>query len=123
MAMEQSKKSGQQSSIVQVASDSLLGRDGIVKLLIQSEQPLTRENYRSVAGLTEDEMTPELEANLPDEFQLTEEGFPPPEVVMVQASQMVPTREEMLAAGIPEPLHSAVPMYDSLEEAAEALAS
>jgi hypothetical protein len=34
----------------------------------------------------------------------------------------VPTREEMLAAGIPESLHPAVPMYNSLEEAAEALA-
>jgi hypothetical protein len=34
----------------------------------------------------------------------------------------VPTTEEMLAAGIPPELHSAVPLYDSLEEAAKMLA-
>jgi hypothetical protein len=34
----------------------------------------------------------------------------------------VPTTEEMLAAGIPEPMHGMVALFNNLEEAKEALA-
>ena len=35
----------------------------------------------------------------------------------------IPTKEEMLAAGIPEKLHPMVPLFDSLKEAKQALVS
>ena len=45
----------------------------------------------------------------------------PPSVPRAVGSQEVATKEQMLAAGVPEAAHGAVPMFDSLEEAAEAL--
>lgn len=74
----------------QAPSGSLLGKDAIVTSLIRAGRPLTRANYLSMAMLSEDEMTPELEADLPEEFWLTEEGEQPPEVVL---GQRAPTQE------------------------------
>lgn len=80
----------QEEPDAQVASASLLGKDAIVNSLIRAGQPLTRANYLSMAMLSEEEMTPELEAELPEEFWLTEEGEQPPEVIL---GQRAPTQE------------------------------
>ena len=63
-----------------------LGLETIVRAMIQRGLPLTRESYLHVSGLTEEEMTVELEANLPSEFQLTEDGEQPPEVTLASRS-------------------------------------
>lgn len=65
------------------ASARLLGQDPTVQALIRLGLPLTRANWLERAGLSEEEMTPELEAEVPEPFQLTEDGEQPPEVILV----------------------------------------
>ena len=75
------QRKDRQPLIVRGESARLLGQDAVVQALLRMGLPLTRENYLDWDG-DDREMTAELEASLPEEFQLSTEGDVPPEVVL-----------------------------------------
>jgi hypothetical protein len=59
---------------------TLFWADPTVRHMIRRGEPLTRARYLWYLDQTEDSMTTELEANVPEQFQLMEDGSQPPEV-------------------------------------------
>ena len=87
---------------------SPLGQDPTVQSMIQAGLPLTRAAYLQAVGLTEPVPT-ESEAELPEEFQLAEDGLEPGPW----------TPEELTAVGMPEAYHPMASQFSSLTEIAE----
>lgn len=91
------------------------------------ERPVATKTTKSPSTPTLQEQLSEIDWDKADELDAQEdappmmdaEWEPPPSAPEQQPRAW--TREEMLAAGIPEPLHPVVGFYDSLEEAKEML--
>ena len=63
------KKPETASSTLPEGYDYLIGTDPVIRELVRTKAPLTRENYLMMAGLTEEEVEAGREAEIPEFLQ------------------------------------------------------